>query len=100
LTSHLTHGQVTASESVALADEAFAGVAFPEQFFVFVAEFIPKGVEGFVVGSMDVVRESVYVSLVSVFDLLHCGVFVLVQHRVYDIIERHELCFIARISQA
>ena len=42
-----------APEFVAGGEEAFACVAFSQEGFVFGAEGVPEGVEGFVVGSVD-----------------------------------------------
>lgn len=47
-----------ASEFVSSRQEAFTRVAFAHELFVFVAELVPKSVEGFVVGPMNNVAES------------------------------------------
>lgn len=55
------HGEfaaTTAAEFVAGGEEAFARVAFAEEFFVLVSELVPEGLEGFVVGTVDDMCES------------------------------------------
>lgn len=46
-------GNTATSEFVSSREEAFARVAFADELFVFVAELVPKGVEGFVVRAVN-----------------------------------------------
>lgn len=54
------HGNTSAAaEFTALRQKAFAGVALAGELFMFAPELVPEGIEGFVVGAVDVMAQSV-----------------------------------------
>ena len=50
-------GNTATSEFMSSRQEAFARVAFADELFVLVAELVPKGVKGFVMGTVNNVAE-------------------------------------------
>lgn len=67
-------------ELAAFGEEAFPCVPFPQEGLVLIPQLVPQAVEGFVVGTVDVVAE-------------------LVQHGIHHLLERQELPFVPGVPQ-